>query len=303
MERNTNICVLIDADNISPKYIKGIFEEIAKYGSVQIKRLYGDLSDSNKKNWKDIALEYSITPIQQYNYTTGKNATDSKMIINAMDLLYTKDLDGFVIVSSDSDFTGLAARLREENKYVIGMGERKTPPPFIRACSEFKYLENLISETIEEEKDAIKDTLELKKMIIGMLSESECPLLVSRLTDTIRKTMPDFDPRNYGYSQMSKLLESFEDLELIKDGNTLEVKLKKSNQCTNTKKAEDEIIKIISDIIKQEPKKKINMGDLNKKLQEQLPDFNYKAYGYSKFMTFLTSIGEFKVKEYNVYLK
>ncbi|MDD3171226.1 MAG: NYN domain-containing protein [Bacilli bacterium] len=303
MERNTNICVLIDADNISPKYIKGIFEEIAKYGSVQIKRLYGDLSDSNKKNWKDIALEYSITPIQQYNYTTGKNATDSSMIINAMDLLYTKDLDGFVIVSSDSDFTGLAARLREENKYVIGMGERKTPPPFIRACSEFKYLENLISETIEEEKDAIKDTLELKKMIIGMLSESECPLLVSRLTDTIRKTMPDFDPRNYGYSQMSKLLESFEDLELIKDGNTLEVKLKKSNQCTNTKKAEDEIIKIISDIIKQEPKKKINMGDLNKKLQEQLPDFNYKAYGYSKFMTFLTSIGEFKVKEYNVYLK
>ena len=135
------LAILIDADNISPKYVKVILDEAATFGVAACKRIYGDWSDVRLKSWKDALLNNSIIPIQQYSYTTGKNATDSAMIIDAMDLLYGGNLDGFCIVSSDSDFTRLAARLREAGKLVIGMGESKALGPFVKACHQFKYLD------------------------------------------------------------------------------------------------------------------------------------------------------------------
>lgn len=135
--------VLIDSDNVSPKYLKTIMDEITNLGVPTVKRIYGDWTASDKQSWKGSLLEFALSPVQQYSYTTGKNSTDSAMIIDAMDLLYTADVDGFCIVSSDSDFTKLATRLREAGKIVIGMGEKKTPMPFVRTCSQFKYIDVL----------------------------------------------------------------------------------------------------------------------------------------------------------------
>ena len=151
--------VLIDADNVSAKYIKYILDEISNYGVATYKRIYGDWTKPNASSWKDVLLEYSVTPIQQYGYTVGKNATDSAMIIDAMDILYSGNVEGFCIVSSDSDFTKLSSRLRESGMLVVGMGERKTPKPFIASCNQFKYLD-VLAETEKKsiETEINKDT-------------------------------------------------------------------------------------------------------------------------------------------------
>ena len=146
MKNDMKIAVLIDADNVSDKYIKYIFDEISNLGMPTFKRIYGDWTKPQLGSWKTVLLNYSITPIQQYSYTTGKNATDAALIIDAMDILYSNNVDGFCIVSSDSDFTRLATRLREAGMYVVGMGEKKTPTPFISACEKFKYLEVLAAD-------------------------------------------------------------------------------------------------------------------------------------------------------------
>ena len=152
MNTNQNLAVLIDADNIPSAYIKEMMEEIAKYGNPTVKRIYGDWTKPQVVKWKNILLENALNPIQQYGYTTGKNATDSAMIIDAMDILYSNKVDGFCIASSDSDFTKLAMRLREAGKHVIGIGEKKTPEPFIVACDRFIYLE-ILKTRENEEKD------------------------------------------------------------------------------------------------------------------------------------------------------
>lgn len=153
--------LLIDADNVSAKYIKPILDELSKYGNVTYKRIYGDWTKSNSASWKEELLQNSITPIQQFSYTQGKNSTDSAMIIDAMDMLYTSELEGFCLVSSDSDFTKLASRLRESGKMVIGMGEDKTPLPFRKACDIFTVLEVLLEDnTIEKESLIIRICLE-----------------------------------------------------------------------------------------------------------------------------------------------
>src|SRR6267154_2393532 len=144
---DTRIAVLIDADNIPSTNVKAMLEEIAKYGTPTFKRIYGDWTKPNLTGWKNVLLENAITPIQQYGYTTGKNATDSAMIIDAMDILYAEKVDAFAIVSSDSDFTRLATRLREAGMMVIGLGEKKTPSPFVVACDKFIYMEILTSPT------------------------------------------------------------------------------------------------------------------------------------------------------------
>lgn len=152
--QDLKLAVLIDADNISPKYVKVILDEAASFGVAACKRIYGDWSDARLKSWKDVLLNNSIIPIQQYSYTTGKNATDSAMIIDAMDLLYAGNVDGFCIVSSDSDFTRLAARLREAGKLVIGMGESKALGPFVKACDQFKYLDLILEHGGSEDASA-----------------------------------------------------------------------------------------------------------------------------------------------------
>ena len=154
------LAVLIDADNISPKYVKVILDEAASFGIAAVKRIYGDWSDPRLKSWRDVLLNNSIIPMQQYSYTSGKNATDSAMIIDAMDLLYAGNLGGFCIVSSDSDFTRLAARLREAGKLVIGMGESKTLGPFVKACDQFKYLDLILGHQDEDAAPNATDTAE-----------------------------------------------------------------------------------------------------------------------------------------------
>ena len=151
MDKDLKIAILIDADNISDKYVKILLDETASKGVATYKRIYGDWTSTKLGSWKKVLLENSIIPIQQYSYTTGKNATDSAMIIDAMDILYSKTVDGFCIASSDSDFTRLVARLRESGMYVIGMGESKTPPPFVSACNEFKYLDLLLAAAQKDE--------------------------------------------------------------------------------------------------------------------------------------------------------
>ncbi len=237
--------VLIDSENISVKYIKYILEEISNYGVVTYKRIYGDWTKHDSSSWKDVLLEHSITPVQQYSYTQGKNATDSAMIIDAMDILYSGNVEGFCIVSSDSDFTKLSARLRESGMLVVGMGEKKTPKPFIAACNQFKYLDVLAetekkSLTLEEENKGnekseskiegngktnknMTDINEIKSAIIKMMNEidaEEQSMNIGELGDKLVKRYPDFDVRNYGYTKLSKFLRDFAFLKI-------EVKAKK----------------------------------------------------------------------------
>lgn len=228
--------LLIDADNVSAKYIKPILDELSKYGNVTYKRIYGDWTKSNSASWKEELLQNSITPIQQFSYTQGKNSTDSAMIIDAMDILYSGNVDGYCIVSSDSDFTRLAARLRESGMLVLGMGEEKTPKPFISACNQFKYLDLLYRNQQEEEKkedletaaeakkagssnnkqnsSGSKKNKDLKKVrktinaIIEKFSDEEGWLSSGQLGDQLGKRLPDFDVRNYGYSKLTPFIKS-----------------------------------------------------------------------------------------------
>jgi uncharacterized LabA/DUF88 family protein/Fe-S-cluster formation regulator IscX/YfhJ len=252
MENDKRIAMLIDADNVSDKYIKYIFDEITNHGTPTYKRIYADWTKPQSNSWKKVLLDYSISPVQQYGYTVGKNSTDSALIIDAMDILYSKNIEGFCIVSSDSDFTRLAARLRESGMFVIGMGEKKTPKSFIAACEKFKYLEVLastpdetISVTADEKEDNKEDSkeekpangaaapaikqpilrddmiskLELTKTIASIISENsdeEGWTNLSEIGDKLNKRHPDFDTRNYGQSKLSTFILSLKKFEIMK---------------------------------------------------------------------------------------
>jgi large-conductance mechanosensitive channel len=217
---NINLAVLIDGDNIPSAYVKEMMEEIAKYGNPTVKRIYGDWTKPNLSRWKNMLLEHAITPIQQYGYTTGKNATDSAMIIDAMDILYAEKVNGFCIVSSDSDFTRLATRLREAGMQVIGIGEKKTPNPFIVACDKFIYIEILKRQSkekeTEEEKDNEKESYEkitnkeikLIAESINDLSDDDGWAFLGDVGGLIQKKRPNFDPRNYGFQKLTPLINS-----------------------------------------------------------------------------------------------
>lgn len=221
-ETSESLAVLIDADNASASIIDGLLAEIAKLGIASVKRIYGDWTLPNLGQWKQTLLEHSIQPIQQFAYTTGKNATDSAMIIDAMDLLYSNKFSGFCIVSSDSDFTKLAARLRESGCRVFGFGERKTPRPFISACDRFIYTEVFSSssgdpqseETSKNprktEKELRGDTnlLRLIRTAIEACSDDEGWARLSRVGSLMDKTANDFDPRHYGYTKLSGLINA-----------------------------------------------------------------------------------------------
>ena len=215
--------LLIDADNTSSKYIKTIVDEITNLGITTFRRIYGDWTSTNLQSWKEILLEYSITPMQQYGYTTGKNSTDSAMIIDAMDILYTSNVDGFCLVSSDSDFTKLAMRLREAGKTVIGMGKEQTPRPFVTACNQFKYLDILAKEgqkktTVKKTTKKTSTAASKKKSAEQKLIDSICKIIeensnddgwmyAARVGTLLQKKHPDFDCRNYGYKKFALLLE------------------------------------------------------------------------------------------------
>jgi uncharacterized LabA/DUF88 family protein len=216
------LAVLIDGDNIPSSYVKEMMEEIAKYGNPTIKRIYGDWTKPHLSKWKNILLENAITPVQQYGYTTGKNATDSAMIIDAMDILYSEKVDGFCLVSSDSDFTRLATRLREAGMNIIGIGEKKTPEPFIVACDKFIYIEILktqpednaseISENkIPEASNVDKITPKVIKLIsstISDLADEDGWAFLGDVGNLLQKKQPNFDSRNYGFQKLTPLIKS-----------------------------------------------------------------------------------------------
>ncbi len=224
MIKDIKLAVLIDGDNIPSRYIKEMMEEITKYGTPTIKRIYGDWTKPHLVKWKNVLLENAITPIQQYSYTTGKNATDSAMIIDAMDILYSDKVNGFCLVSSDSDFTKLATRLREAGMQVFGIGEKKTPDPFIVACDKFIYLEILDKNLEEDTKDGKKT-----KPVVDKISPNVIRLLKNSVSDTadddgwafmgdvgslILKKQPNFDPRNYGFEKLTLLFRSLDQFEI-----------------------------------------------------------------------------------------
>lgn len=230
MESDKRFAVLIDADNVSGKYVKSILDEISNHGIPTYKRIYGDWTKPQLSSWKNVLLNYSISPIQQYSYTTGKNATDAALIIDAMDILYSNNVDGFCIVSSDSDFTKLAARLRESGMYVIGMGEKKTPASFISACEIFKYLEILASVTKNIKSSVSKETdqheapkegmankaelIEAIKIIIDESSDEDGWVYLGEVGKRLNKRYPDFDTRNYGYSKLTPFISSLKRFEI-----------------------------------------------------------------------------------------
>ncbi|MCM4166423.1 hypothetical protein KCTC52924_03356 [Arenibacter antarcticus] len=223
-----NLAVLIDGDNIPSAYVKEMMEEIAKYGNPTIKRIYGDWTNPKLAKWKNLLLENAITPIQQYAYTTGKNATDSAMIIDAMDILYSNKVGGFCIVSSDSDFTRLATRLREAGMNVIGIGEKKTPNPFIVACDKFIYIEILKNQN-EESNSGSTDRKKDKKSDVDKITQKEIKLISSTISDLadeegwaflgdvgslLQKKQPNFDSRNYGFQKLTPLIKSIKNFEI-----------------------------------------------------------------------------------------
>ena len=224
MTQNINIAVLIDGDNIPSANVKEMMEEIAKYGNPTIKRIYGDWTRPGLTKWKNLLLENAITPIQQYGYTTGKNATDSAMIIDAMDILYSGKVNGFCLVSSDSDFTRLATRLREAGMLVIGIGEKKTPNPFIVACDKFIYIEILRKQS-EDKTDAKETTkssvdkitnkeINLISSSINDLSDEEGWAFLGDVGSLIQKKRPNFDSRNYGFEKLTPLIKSINKFEI-----------------------------------------------------------------------------------------
>jgi len=227
-EKDIRLAVLIDADNIPYHTIKDILEEIAKYGTPMFKRIYGDWTKPTVIGWKNVLLEHAITPVQQYSYTQGKNATDSAMIIDAMDILYSGKVDGFCIVSSDSDFTRLATRLREAGMKVYGIGEKKTPNAFIASCNKFIYIE-ILAETDVEETTQLKVEKRKQKSSFEKLNKGDIKLIASTIDDLadengwaflgdvgnlLLKKQPDFDPRNFGFQKLTPLIKSLPQFEI-----------------------------------------------------------------------------------------
>lgn len=233
MSDDRRFAVLIDADNVSDKYIKLILDEMTNYGIITYKRIYGDWTKPALGPWKNVLLDNSITPIQQYGYTTGKNATDSAMIIDAMDILYSKNVEGYCIVSSDSDFTRLASRLRESGMYVVGMGEKKTPSAFVSACNMFKYLE-ILTQSVSSippisaddkakacKKEFIEEPVTPQHVLVNAItsiindtSDDDGWSSMGEVGNILMKRFPDFDVRNYGFNKLTPLVKSLQKFEI-----------------------------------------------------------------------------------------
>ena len=228
-----NIAVLIDGDNAQPKLIKEILEEVSKYGKATIRRIYGDWTQPQMKGWKEVINQYSISPIQKFAYTTGKNSTDSSLIIEAMDILHSKNAEGFCIVSSDSDYTGLAKRIREEGLFVMGIGQKKTPSAFVQSCEIFTFTENLIIEQeiipiakkkANKQEIAAKEADNTSKINHSIIDKAfdisaneDDEAYISNIGANLRKISPSFDSRTYGFRNLTKLFESIDKYQVVKN--------------------------------------------------------------------------------------
>lgn len=310
MDGKIKFALLIDSENISARYISSIFDELEKHGYASHRRIYGNWSKNS--DWtEELFLQYSIVPIQQYNYVKGKNAVDITMVIDAMDLLYKDKVDGFCLVTSDSDFTRLAIRLREEEKFVLGMGESKTPISLTRACNKFIHL-NLIKETdkesepkilpidMEKDCDGKDNVTELKEVIATIkliFSEVGNEILdLAYIGDRLSKKFTDFDVRNYGYSKLSVFLErELEDFTVGKD------KLKHFLM-KNATMAPGQIEEDIVGIIIKNNGRIDNLSMINEELKKKYQNFDLKDYGYNRISSFLKSSDRFTVYKNTVKL-
>ncbi len=232
-KHNNNIAILVDGDNAQPKLLENILEEVSKYGKVTIRRIYGDWTAPQMNSWKSLLNDLSFSPIQKFNYTTGKNSTDSSLIIDAMDILHNKSVDGFCIVSSDSDYTGLAKRIREEGIFVMGVGEKKTPNAFVQSCEIFTYCETLMPKGAEKEKGTngnakkvanteeddnkalTKKEFRLIDKAFDMSVDEEVEAYISTVGGNIRKLNPSFDARDYGFRNLTELFKHLKTYEVI----------------------------------------------------------------------------------------
>ena len=279
--------ILIDSDNISAKYITAILDEMTKYGIITYKRIYGDWTNNQASKWREELLANSITSIQQFCNTAGKNATDSALIIDAMDILYTGRVEGFCIVSSDSDFTKLASRLRESGMEVIGMGENKTPKSFKAACSVFTNLEILLEQDTDKAKENISQKT-IQEAIVEIITENENngkKTGLGEVGSSLLKKYSDFDVRNYGYSSLSKFIEEMEDtFTLYKRENAISVSLRDDG----IKREQLEVY--IKECVHQSVEKSIDLSALGQKIHKKYPDFKVKEYGYSTLQKFVSNI-------------
>ena len=299
--------VLIDADNISSKYAGTIFEELEKYGLSSYRRIYGNWSKANGWNER-VLLEYSIMPVQQFSYTTGKNATDMAMVIDAMDILFKNKVQGFCLVTSDSDFTRLAMRLREENMFVLGMGESKTPVALTRACNRFIHL-NLVDEqnknveensTQESEEQNVTPISEIRKAVLALINENGGNKVdLSRIGSRLNDKFSDFDVRNYGYTKLSTLIDQ-ELPEISMSMNKKSSQYYLERRSTLTK---EELEEEICALIKKNGGKIDNLAILNDELHKKYKQLDFKQFGYSRISSFLRSLKSVKIKENQVSLK
>lgn len=305
-----HLAVLIDSENVSAKYVKSIFDELDKNGyDAPCRRIYGNWAKSN--SWKEeILLEYSILPIQQFSYTVGKNGTDMAMVIDAMDLLYQDKVDGFCLITSDSDFTRLAMRLREEKKYVFGMGETKAPQALTRACDKFIFLDLIgesgdeieqapaSAEKGEESMESVTGIDTLQNAILAMLNETDEGMIdLGDVGNRLGKKFPDFDVRNYGYSKLSVFLkEKMNLLQLTKSNNHY---LVKKGRQIEKKEIEQEII----GIVKAKGGQIDNLSVIYDKLMQKHSELDFKDYGYGRISSFLRSIKELEVVDNTVKLR
>lgn len=299
-ENNRVFALLIDGDNVSPKYIGGIIQEMtSKYGSLSYRRIYGDFTNVQKNSWKEVLLDNSITPIQQYNNTVRKNSSDSALIIDAMDILYTGSVNGFCIVSSDADFTRLASRLRESQMYVVVMGEEKTPRSIRMACDKFISLENLIEndevEKKPEKKNAKKQQILPKQFIIHLITDivtdnlnNGRPTHLGELGSKMDARYPDFDTRDYGYSCLSKFIEETDYFKLERKGTAYYVSL-----CDM--KDQGNVYDYARNIIAEAGEDGIDIGELSNRLHAEYHSFSPKSYGYSQFQRFVAAIPDTKM--------
>lgn len=269
--------VLVDAENVSPKYIHIIFDEASNYGITTYRRIYGDWTSTRNNGWKEVLLDNSITPIQQYSYTDGKNSSDSAMIIDAMDILYTEKVDGFIIVSSDSDFTRLASRLRESGMSVIGMGESKTPGAFISACNSFKYLDILFQSLESDDEDKEEETSE-------QADEAKQPFNITP-KESKKKNSNGTDRKRYNYTKKNKQPSPQKPLN----------KPQPQTKLTTIRKALKTIILENSD-----DDSWISLANLGNHLSKRFPDFDVRNYGHKKLVTFVQSLNDFEIDRRSV---
>ncbi len=295
MEKNMDkkIALVIDAENTSVKYLDDILKELREYGIVTYKRMYGDFTDSSLKSWNDKAMEYAIVPIQQPRYSKVKNAADIMLVIDVMDILYEGNVDGFCIVSSDSDFTRLVNRLREGGMLVIGMGKSDASKALKAACTEYKNLEKLFGESSESatENYTIIALDEIKKIILEIVQQCENNgerAGLGGIKSQLQRIYTDFDERNYGYNSMTTFVKDMKEFEVRTENTSVYVERKKQGY------ARDEVENYIVSVVK---KTDVDLAKLGQKVHERFTEFNHKDFGYSQFVRFVENIPNIRIVE------